>query len=175
MAGLPIDDFWLLILDVLPSVVTVVPFPAFSSALPPPMNLFVYGTLLVPEIWDLVTGGDRSPRVEASLADFAIHRVRGATFPAVVRRPGAGPVPGELVRDLTGPVLDRLDAYEDSFYERKAVAVRLCSGGEVLAQVYETPAQLAGEILSDAPWTLEWFRENALGEYLGRMSKGGSV
>jgi len=134
-----------------------------------PSNLFVYGTLRVPEIWNLVTGSFEPPRRDATLDDFAIRTVKDYTFPAIVRAEGES-VPGEVLFDLPREVLDRLDAYEDAFYERNLVTVRPEEGPAIEAFAYETPPELAPRILSDTVWTLEWFVEQAFAEYWARMT-----
>ena len=58
--------------------------------------------------------------------------------------------------------------YEDSFYERVAVQVDTDSG-TVEANVYRVPLGLAGKILSEDPWTLEWFETEALDRYWKRL------
>ena len=41
--------------------------------------------------------------------------------------------------------------------------------GSHLANTYRVPLARADEILSDSPWTLEWFEENALESYWNRL------
>ena len=48
------------------------------------MNLFTYGTLMFPEVWQRIGVGDFSS-IPATLPGFAIFRVRDAVFPGIVR------------------------------------------------------------------------------------------
>jgi len=133
------------------------------------MHLFIYGTLLVPRIWEAVTGRPDVEDAPARLRGHAIYRVEGGDFPAIVATGrDSDVVPGRIIHDLDSPTLDRLDAYEDTFYERVAVPVE--TGNRTLnAQTYRLPEELAGEILSNAPWTLDWFEEYALERYWDRL------
>lgn len=131
------------------------------------MNLFVYGTLLVPRIWELVTASPGLKSAAATLPGHSIWRVREATFPAI-REEGpdyTGEVTGKVFFDVPGDALVRLDRYEDAFYERVAVTVQTCNG-PVTADVYRVPAAAAAAILSSDSWSLAWFEENGLERFL---------
>lgn len=128
-------------------------------------NMFVYGTLLVPKIWNAVTGYHDPESVRGNLAGHRIQRVKAGDFPAIVIDPdSSAPIPGLVIKNIPPNVLERLDQYEDSFYERIAVHIDTDSG-PVEAHVYRVPPGLAGKILSEDPWTLEWFETEALNRY----------
>ncbi|MEM9016654.1 MAG: gamma-glutamylcyclotransferase family protein [Verrucomicrobiota bacterium] len=133
------------------------------------MNVFVYGTLLVPRIWAAVT---RSPEVAsepASLPRYQIARVRQADFPAIVETGEASDlVPGRVMLNVPESAIQRLDAYEDTFYERVEVEVSL-RGSPMRADVYRVPKPSAAALLTDETWTLEWFEEHALERYWKRL------
>lgn len=131
------------------------------------MNIFVYGTLLVPQIWELVTECPDLKSAEATLPRHSLWRVRGATFPAIKEEaPGyVGDVIGRVFFDVPAGALQRLDRYEDAFYERVAVTVATCDG-PVFADVYRVPATEAAAIISEDPWSLAWFEENGLQNFL---------
>ncbi len=133
------------------------------------MNLFVYGTLLVPKIWNAVTGYHDPDSVPGTLVGHRIQRVKSGDFPAIVIDPDSDkPVPGLVMKNVSPNALERLDQYEDNFYERVAVDIETDSG-PVEAHVYRMPPELAGEILSEDPWTLEWFETEALNRYWNRL------
>ena len=130
------------------------------------MNLFAYGTLLVPEIWFAVTGRECRSE-EAVLPGYDIRRVRDGDFPGIIHSEDAPGVPGRVFFDLDYEIITRLDAYEDSFYERIVVPTQDHSGQLLPSQAYVIPESHRA-VLSDEPWTLEWFREHALTEYFAR-------
>jgi len=134
------------------------------------MNLFVYGTLLVPRIWKAVTRLGDTVSLPAALPGYEIHRVRGDVYPAVVSAPGTtSTVPGRVHFDLPDTALRRLDAYETSFYERRELRVETRELGPVAAHVYCVRDEDAPTLLDADSWTLEWFEANALEEYWKRL------
>jgi len=134
------------------------------------MNLFVYGTLLFPEIRNLI-GGRIFESQAASITGFEIFRVKDAHYPGVIRT-APGMVTGQILGDITEEELDRFDQYEGESYQRSRIEVRVDNSGEVMdAWIYEIPEATAGEILSDEAWTKEWFAEFHHREFLGLLKK----
>jgi len=134
------------------------------------MNLFVYGTLMVPKIWNAVTGYHDPATIPGTLAGHRIQRVTGGDFPAIVLDlSSTKPVSGLIIKNVSPAALERLDQYEDDFYERISVSIQTEAGNSVNAQVYRMPNQLAEDILSDEPWSLEWFESEALERYWNRL------
>ncbi|NNE93055.1 MAG: gamma-glutamylcyclotransferase [Verrucomicrobiales bacterium] len=134
------------------------------------MNLFAYGTLLVPEIWELVTGCS-VPELEAEIRGFEIRRVKGGDFPVIFESENPDAVvPGRVFRDLNQKTIARLDTYEDTFYERIDVRADLkAGGGEIECQTYAVPVSEAMRISAGETWTLEWFKNHAFEAYLSRL------
>ena len=134
------------------------------------MNLFVYGTLLVPKIWESVSGITNSTGEEGSISGYRIYRVEGGDFPGIVPSGETNDrVIGKVFCDLPEGAIKRLDAYEDTFYERREVIVELAPGKTIEAHAYVVPETLAPKILSPTPWTLEWFEEHALENYWSQL------
>ncbi|MDF1737705.1 MAG: gamma-glutamylcyclotransferase [Verrucomicrobiales bacterium] len=134
------------------------------------MNLFVYGTLLVPKIWETVSGITDSTGEDGSIYGYRIYRVEGGDFPGIVETGEKNDgVPGRVFYHLPERAIERLDAYEDTFYERREVTVQLANGKTTQAHAYVVPESIATQILSPAPWTLEWFEEHALESYWARL------
>ncbi len=148
---------------------------ASSEKPPSSCDFFIYGTLLVPEIWNAVTGlsfAAAAPRV-AVLEGYVRRRVHGATFPGILATGQSDDVvDGLLITGLTPPILDRLDRYEDDFYLRREVRVTVSGAGNnpATCQTYIVPAS-EKHVLSDDPWDYEWFQKNALDDYLSFLSK----
>lgn len=134
------------------------------------MNVFVYGTLLVPKIWETVTAATGLLSVPAELDGYVIRRVRDAVYPGIVVSPEAGArVGGRVFFDVPEAALRRLDAYEDDFYVRDEVRPVVGGLGPVPAQAYLVPTADAGRILSADAWTLEWFEANGLEGFWNRV------
>ncbi len=86
-------------------------------------DLFVYGALLFDDVFAAVTGAP-ARRVPATLDGFARYRIRGATYPAMVREPGAH-TEGAIYLGLDGEAMGALDRFEGEMYVREVVEVRL--------------------------------------------------
>lgn len=137
------------------------------------MNVFVYGTLLVPKIWETVTRTKGLVSQSASLPGFEIRCVRGAVYPGILASPTAAqPVPGRVFFDVPEGAVRRLDAYEDDFYLREEVFPEIAGGVQVAAHAYVVPADKAAAILSPHGWSLEWFEANGLEGFWGRVFSG---
>jgi len=133
------------------------------------MNLFAYGTLLVPEIWEAVTGAPPPRNVPATLASYEIFRVKGGDFPGIIESENSHDVvPGHIYFDLPADTMSALDRYEDTFYERAEVTVSTSTGPES-AQTYRIPRSEAAILLSPETWTLDWFRAEAMDRYCERL------
>lgn len=134
------------------------------------MNVFVYGTLLVPKIWETVTRTERLVSESASLSGFEIRCVRDAVYPGIFASPTAAtPVPGRVFYEVPESALRRLDAYEDDFYLREEVFPEISAGVQVSAQAYLVPPGKAASILSSHGWSLEWFEANGLDGFWDRV------
>ena len=137
------------------------------------MNLFVYGTLLFPEIRELV--GGREFRAEpAYINGYRVLQVRDATFPGLLKSGlETDQADGEILLDLSPSELARFDAYEDSFYVRENVEVKFTdhdSRSEEEAMVYVVPKRLASTVLTEEPWTRDWFDKHHRAEFFARIS-----
>jgi gamma-glutamylcyclotransferase (GGCT)/AIG2-like uncharacterized protein YtfP len=84
-------------------------------------RLFVYGTLLAPDVMRRVCG-QVPPAMPATLPGFVRGGIAGEPYPAIVRSPGAC-VHGLLYARVTASMLSRLDRYEGGLYRRCVVEV----------------------------------------------------
>ena len=90
------------------------------------MRLFLYGTLMDPEIFALVVRQEISNamREPAILAGYRRGRVKGETYPSLVAAPQKS-VTGVAVSDLSDESIDRIRFFEGREYVIERVAVRL--------------------------------------------------
>lgn len=110
------------------------------------MNLFAYGTLMWPEVFEAVTGRALvgTPSV---LRGFLRMRVKNESYPVLIASQPQDVVEGILYRDLTEVEFRCLDRFEGEEYERREVCI-----DAVPAQVYAlSPAWR--HIVSAQPWT----------------------
>lgn len=126
------------------------------------MDLFVYGTLMVPSVMHAVCGY-AGRGVAAVLPDFRRRLVRGEVYPAI--RPCAGDrVTGLLYPAVSDTQLRRLDAFEGDLYRREGVKVELAKQ-LVAAQTYVICAAHS-DLLSDQAWTVQTFIRQGLDQFM---------
>ena len=127
------------------------------------MNLFAYGTLIFPEVTEIVLG--RVPPSEpALLRNFERKKIRGECFPAIYQREGAR-VNGLLFRELSEKDFKILDYFEAELYERREVSLKL--NGARTEKVYTyIISKDSGSYLVPEDWSESHFRENSLTSYL---------
>lgn len=79
--------------------------------------------------------------------------MKGLSYPAIRPEPGAA-VEGLLFADLDAAIWDRLDAFEDPFYQRIRVEVTVWSGEQRPAEVYVLRSE-ASDRLGTGVWSLD--------------------
>jgi gamma-glutamylcyclotransferase (GGCT)/AIG2-like uncharacterized protein YtfP len=100
------------------------------------MNLFTYGTLMDPAIWNRVAG-EPGVTQRALLTGYEARRLRGELFPGLVKSRGAR-LQGLLYSGVSDVAMKRLDEYEGDLYNRVEVTVETENGPPVRAQIYLT-------------------------------------
>ena len=128
--------------------------------------LFVYGTLLVPEIMQLVTG-QRHFYQSACLHDYARYTVRGKHYPGITHQPGQQ-VQGVLYMNVSPAAWQRLDSYEDHFYVREQVEVQIVADEICRAWAYVVPPAQR-QRLSPREWSLNLFSQRHLPGFLHQL------
>ncbi len=132
-------------------------------------SVFTYGSLMFEPVWArVVTGRYRS--VPAVLHGFRRQRVRGATYPSLMRCAGAA-VEGLLYLDVTDDDIAALDRFEGAGYRRIAVGVQTrvegragdAAGGRLAADTYLFVAE---EKMEPGEWDAERFGRELIGEFL---------
>jgi gamma-glutamylcyclotransferase (GGCT)/AIG2-like uncharacterized protein YtfP len=103
-----------------------------------PETLFVYGSLLFPEVLRALL--DRVPnRVPASASGWCVAALPGRVYPGLVR--DHGEAAGLLMTDLTSHEWRTLDAFEDELYQLQRLALSDGRAGwaYVCSDVIQTP------------------------------------
>lgn len=138
------------------------------------MHVFTYGTLMFPEVWQMVV--ERSfDTVVGTAAGFEVFRVRDAVFPGIAAGTGSCSVAGVVYLDVDPDSTDRLDRFEDDFYERREIAVDCADGKQRMAEAYIVPPGHA-HALADEAWTRESFlASGGLEQFISRFAGFGRV
>lgn len=116
-------------------------------------HVFVYGTLLIPDIMREVTGRQYAG-TPATLHGYRRYRLRHRSYPGLVAEEGAN-VEGMLFE--VGPVaLAALDRYEDPCYERRTLNVET-GDGVYQAYVYVIPDSRR-HLVESKEWDIDYWR-----------------
>ena len=138
------------------------------------MHVFTYGTLMFPEIWQAVVGR-AFETVDGTAVGFEVFRVRDAVFPGIVAGVGVCSAPGVVYLDVDHELTERLDRFEDDFYERRAISVDCDDGRRRIAEAYIVPPANRS-VLTSEPWSRESFRASGgLEEFISRFAGFGRV
>jgi gamma-glutamylcyclotransferase (GGCT)/AIG2-like uncharacterized protein YtfP len=139
----------------------IAPFGWVGTASMPRHALFVYGTLLFPEIMRRVIGR-ALPSRPATLHGWARRGLRGERYPGVLPALGES-VEGKLCLGVDGTTLRRLDVYEGEQFERRFVHVETARGRSG-AFVYALAA--AHRRAATEEWGVEAFERAEFARYL---------
>ena len=123
--------------------------------------LFVYGSLQMPGIAEIVGGGPfiSEPCV---LPGYRRRRIQGRSWPGI--RPDSNEsTPGLLLQGVSASQIEVFDLFEGDTYERRRVQVRLLNRADekIDAFAYVVRDHLAGYMSAEI-WEPEWFKENVL-------------
>jgi gamma-glutamylcyclotransferase (GGCT)/AIG2-like uncharacterized protein YtfP len=131
------------------------------------VHLFVYGTLLLPQIMQGVCG-QRYFSEPAILPGYARYGLRGKRYPGIVSQEHAK-VAGMLYLDLQPAAWRRLDRYEDYFYQRQRVQVATDNGQILQAWTYIIPEEKR-HLLTERAWSLRQFRQRHLQGFMQHIA-----
>lgn len=133
------------------------------------MDFFFYGTLLDPDIQELVIGRRLRPH-ELESAVVHDHRrvfIRGAWYPVLVPAEGRS-VTGRIARGITRREAQLIHYFEDEDYRLETLRVVSRRRGLVATHVY-APRDLSDA--SDTDWYLEEWRRRFKWQYLRRTRR----
>jgi gamma-glutamylcyclotransferase (GGCT)/AIG2-like uncharacterized protein YtfP len=123
-------------------------------------TLFVYGTLLFPEVVRILI--DRVPdSVQAAVEGWRAAALPGRIYPGLV--PARKTTNGLLLGGITAVEWQTLDSFEGELYEPRELPLK--HGGHGWAYIYLANADAAPE-----DWDAEWFHARHLTSYLNRCA-----
>lgn len=132
------------------------------------MHVFTYGSLMFPEVWQTVVGGEFAT-VEGAVAGYSVFRVRDAVFPGIIAAADECVVRGLVYLDVDPASFDRLDRFEDDFYERRTLSIDCGDGQRRTADAYVVPANYR-HVLTAEPWDSATFvSSGGLADFIRRF------
>ncbi len=119
------------------------------------MHVFTYGTLMFPEVWQVVVGR-QFVTMAGHAAGFRIVRVRNTLYPGISAAAPTDAVEGIIYLDVDTAALARLDSFEDDFYRRQPIVVACNNGRQLEAQAYVVPPERR-DVLTTESWSGDGF------------------
>ncbi len=135
-------------------------------------TLFAYGTLMIDEIMEVVTGR-KFKSMDALLYGHVRCRIRDVLYPGIAKKEGSR-VRGKVYRNIDDETMNRLDAFEDDVYERVAVEVVGDDGTRIDAFTYRVRDDHSS-FLTEEEWDPEEFREKHMRSFVERYGGFGSI
>ena len=127
------------------------------------VKLFVYGTLILPEIMRAVSGRIFLAKT-CCLENYVRYLVKGEIYPGIIWCPGSK-VDGVIYFDLNRQHLKILDRFEGEMYQREHLVVKTDDGETHHAFAYVVKP-LYQHLLSNQPWNLEEFKEKYVNQFV---------
>ena len=128
------------------------------------VNIFAYGTLMFPEIWEKVVGC-KYHGIEASISGYQRKRIKDKTYPALIPGKRYDTVDGILYLDVSPEHVLVLDRFEGQCYEKIQVKCKTFEG-KILPAVAYLFRQEYSVLVQDEPWEPKWFQENGMGHFM---------
>ena len=134
-------------------------------------SLFVYGSLIFPEVWEAVVDSSPVSSEPAQLSGFLAFRVIDETYPGLVAGSSSATTGGILIHGLTSGHWESLDSFEGEFYERVEVVVETLNSGMRKTHRAQTYLVCDGfqDHLSDELWDADKFAKTGLADFLDRF------
>lgn len=126
-----------------------------ESVYDPEMHVFTYGSLMFPEIWQVVVGREFGT-IQGTVAGYSIYRVRRGSYPGMIASSKDDLVRGLVYLDVDAASIERLDRFEGRFYERVTLPTECSDGKPRAAEAYVVPERKRHG-LTDETWSAEAF------------------
>ena len=127
------------------------------------MNIFVYGTLMIPEVMVAVTTR-RFRSIDVILKGYARFTVKGESYPGITPEPGAI-TEGIIYFDVDEWSLEQLDAFEGDLYQRIQTMAETKEKEILSADAYVIKPKFRS-YLSSQEWNIKEFSQKHLKTFL---------
>lgn len=126
------------------------------------MNLFVYGSLMYPEVWSQVVT-DKYNNIPATVTGWRRLAIKDREYPAAVR--GAGSISGVVWLQISDQDLLRLDQFEGKEYEKETCDAISATGDTIEAYIYKFREEYSDSLL-DSDWDIVEFNRIGLKKFM---------
>jgi gamma-glutamylcyclotransferase (GGCT)/AIG2-like uncharacterized protein YtfP len=117
------------------------------------MNIFVYGTLMNPDIWFKVTKENNSFK-KTVINNYSRSKLKGELYPGIFKKTGSNVI-GKIYFDVSSHAISKLDIFEGERYERTKVDT-IVENKSVNAQTYVLTSKFH-YLLTMEEWNYEEF------------------
>jgi gamma-glutamylcyclotransferase (GGCT)/AIG2-like uncharacterized protein YtfP len=125
-------------------------------------NIFAYGTLMLPQVLEALTGNLFIPKA-ATLNGYSRYVFKGKCYPGIIEDK-KGIVEGVLYSDIDDRTLSIMDWFEKVLYDRHLLTVHV-ENESILAYTYVVPDNHQKK-LDHLSWSLEKFIEEYSETYI---------
>jgi len=127
-------------------------------------NIFVYGSMLSPDVVKAVTGHDILS-VSAHLKDYSRRKLKNRDYPGIIHSQGSMVI-GKVLRDVRHELLQLINIFEgDEYLEQKTKAILEDGNGiDVLTYVWNGSI----EDVQDDDWDFAYFESHKLRTFLSQ-------
>ena len=131
-------------------------------------NIFTYGSLMFPQVWESVTSKNYQSS-KACLAGFIRRLVINAEYPGIIKGNSDDIVNGVVYFDVYDDDIMRLDHFEGEIYFRESVSIKLDSNDKISAYAYTIKPEYS-HVLSDKDWDVNEFSQNGIKRFISKYS-----
>lgn len=127
-------------------------------------NIFTYGSLMYPIVWQQVVCG-RYKSLQAQLLGYERRAVKGQEYPMIIPSGSSVAVDGVVYLNVDNQDLVRLDEFEGAEYNRRLLSVNACSlrGNRAQVNAYGYIANGIGRLrVSAQMWSQANFEQSGL-------------
>lgn len=128
------------------------------------MNIFCYGSLMYPEVWNLIVKG-RYQQQQAKICGYRRKKVKNELYPGLIATLPEDTVAGTVYFSVTDEDLTRLDLFEAEIYIRIKVNCFLVNNSCIEAFAYLIHPQKQ-TVLEPEDWNQQEFETNGLTRFL---------
>ena len=131
------------------------------------MNIFTYGTLMIPDVMYAVTAREFRFK-NAVLRGYARFTVKGESYPGIIPATDAV-TEGIIYFDVDESSFERLDAFEGDLYQRIPILAEMKGGKICNAEAYVIRPNFRNH-LSSSEWNIKEFAQKHLKTFLETYS-----
>lgn len=131
-------------------------------------SVFTYGSLMVPEVMEGVTGSSY-PSLTGVALNCDRRKLRSKTYPGMLRLEGAA-TEGIVYQNISALAMKHLDNFEGKLYTRELIDVEVDNHGTMSCHPYLI-SQNYIHLITVEPWHFDEFRALHLPAFLSEFSQ----